>query len=348
MSNFYLDFMLALEKYTDFIGGLPMRSADQLKAIPNYIYDTFTNSDTPSSPLYAVIGITDNCNLNCKMCIRNEPTIKNRRKDMSFEQYKYIIDRLPSLRLVIPMGFGEPLLHKDIFKIIEYSLKKKIDVRLFTNGTLLNKKIAERLIAIGVTNIVFSIDGATPSTMEKIRKNLKFNEVIENIKYLSLLKKNTKSKIQIKFSTTLMRENIHELPQIVELAKELGVTKIITQDVQYQPSSLKLRTLNEEEKKRIRNIFKDAEARAIKYKIILQQSSIDQHKYLTNCTSPWKVMIINSSGFVQPCCGAPYIYLGNVFEEDPIKIWRNEKFVAWRKTVKSKTPPFECTNCTLF
>ncbi len=82
-----------------------------------------------------VFEITGNCNLNCPICIAEE---KNR-KDVSLDEIKYMVDRLLSSEKtvdVINLSGGEPTLHPEYQKIIEYlkSIDEITGISVSTNG----------------------------------------------------------------------------------------------------------------------------------------------------------------------------------------------------------------------
>src|SRR3989338_1927463 len=68
------------------------------------------------------IEITNRCNLSCSTCpLGTELAYKGYNKaDISFEQFKKIINEIPSLIYVTLQGIGEPLLNKDVIKMIKY------------------------------------------------------------------------------------------------------------------------------------------------------------------------------------------------------------------------------------
>ena len=122
-------------------------------------------------PLHLDIESTNTCNLNCPMCGRN--WMKERLGFIDFGLYKKIINQaakyhLPSVKLNYR---GEPLLHPKISEMVRYAKEKGIlEVQFNTNGLLLNEKKAKELIEAGLDRIIFSFDGATKKTYEKIRR----------------------------------------------------------------------------------------------------------------------------------------------------------------------------------
>ena len=81
------------------------------------------------------IEITNGCNLNCDFCVKNSKKIIN----ISYDNYKYIINKIKDYTKEIYLHvLGEPLLHKDINKYIEYANNLGILVNITTNGYLIN------------------------------------------------------------------------------------------------------------------------------------------------------------------------------------------------------------------
>ena len=92
------------------------------------------------------VEITNRCNLNCDFCIHNKRKIK----DMSFDEYKDIISKISGYTSEIYLHvMGEPLIHKDINRFIDYASKMGILVNITTNGYLIkniyNNKNIHRL-----------------------------------------------------------------------------------------------------------------------------------------------------------------------------------------------------------
>ena len=109
-------------------------------------------------------------------------------KVINFDLYKSIIDQavklnVPSVKLI---WRGEPLLHPKVKELIQYAKESGIiEVIINTNGTNLNTKKANDLIDSGLDQLIYSFDGGTKETYEKMRpEDLKnnFDDVFNNIK----------------------------------------------------------------------------------------------------------------------------------------------------------------------
>jgi len=170
------------------------------------------------SPIEASVKVTENCNSRCITC---DVWKSGFQTDLTIQELKNVFYQLKEIGIKI-IGFtgGEPLLRKDITELIKEA--KKItgaQVYIVTNGILLKKK-AKEIIDAGIDWIAISLDGIE-KTDEKIRGVPgHFKMVIDGINELKKIKKDFK----INVGTTILKDNISEIPELIELCKELGVT----------------------------------------------------------------------------------------------------------------------------
>jgi len=154
----------------------------------------FNKETTIPNPLCVDIEIAAICDLACPHCYRE--SIMTPDKTISEELFKKVIDAVvkldvPSIKL---NWRGEPLLHPKIINFIEYAKKNKIlEVMINTNCTNLNTEMCEKLIDSGIDHIIFSFDGGTKETYNKMRpgrfRKNNFNEIYNNIRQFSEIKK---------------------------------------------------------------------------------------------------------------------------------------------------------------
>ncbi len=138
-------------------------------------------------PIYA-------CNFTCKYCTfsipRNKRGFISDKIVMDFELLKKCVDemtffphKIKTLRFV---GMGEPLLHPKIADMVKYAVSKYVaeKVEILSNGSLLTPKLADSLIAAGLSRLVISIQGTTAKKYQEVsRINLDFEKFVKNIKY---------------------------------------------------------------------------------------------------------------------------------------------------------------------
>lgn len=93
---------------------------------------------------------------------------------------------------------GEPLLHKDLIRMIRYAkLKGVLDVALNTNALLLDKDMVKNLAHAGLDRIIISADGATKQSYESIRCGGNFEVFLKNIIHMALIHESSYSHPQV-------------------------------------------------------------------------------------------------------------------------------------------------------
>jgi glycosyltransferase involved in cell wall biosynthesis/MoaA/NifB/PqqE/SkfB family radical SAM enzyme len=186
----------------------------------------------------------EDCNLKCVMCEEHSPYsdfiptlyketgVKRRR--MKFETVEEIFKQAEKLGVkeIIPSTMGEPLMYKGIEGIFELSQKHNIKINLTTNGTFPKLKVEDwaKLIVPNTTDVKISWNGATAETAEKVMQGLNYNQVLGNVKEFianrNKLFSETGWYCRITFQLTFMKNNMHELADIVKLAAQLGIDRV--------------------------------------------------------------------------------------------------------------------------
>jgi len=150
------------------------------------------------------LEVTNHCNLKCSICPVNRG-MKRRKGYMQWSLFRKIIDENPQIEFLLAFQWGEPLLHKDIFRMIRYAHDRGIRTMITSNGTLLNDEVNRRIIESGLTRITFSVDGVGP-THTKIR-NYPYEKLKKNILRLKEMKERAGGYPKIDVSMTVCKEN---------------------------------------------------------------------------------------------------------------------------------------------
>jgi radical SAM protein with 4Fe4S-binding SPASM domain len=194
----------------------------------NKLYDSIYNKRITktikrlenSYPIAVDIGTTNFCNAACIMCPHSKLQTFG---TMDMGLYMKIIDNCQRLNIreVNLSFFGEPFLDKDIVERIEYAKKHTIKVGMFSNGSMLNESIINQIIKVGLDSITISFDGATKETYDKVRKNLDFNIVRDNILNLIKYRNENNSKVpEINLVLVELEENKKEIKQFYKYWKK--------------------------------------------------------------------------------------------------------------------------------
>lgn len=161
--------------------------------------------------------LTTGCNLRCIHC-RASATELMSPDDLSHEESCQLIDQLAEFApFILVLSGGEPLWRRDVFDLAERARSRNIRVALATNGTLVDDGVADRIVSAGIRRVAISLDGADAATHDSFRGQAgAFDAAIAGFRRLR------SRGMSMQINTTVSRHNEHQLPQILDLALELG------------------------------------------------------------------------------------------------------------------------------
>ena len=296
------------------------------------------------------VEVTNRCNLTCPTCpLGTDQAYKGYSKsDITLEQFKYIIDQVPSLVYVTLQGIGEPLLNKDIMKMIEYCTKKGISTYINTNGTILTETKSNELIESGLSNLSVSVNSFDEKVFADTRSGASIKKVSENIKKFIEIKraKGTKRPI-VSFRAILMKETEPHMEELILKSDELGIDVLYIQlfismiaDKNLMESSLSTLEIQRFSDKLEK--FK----KQVKLQIITESFGNSSNN-LGQCNLPWFSPNVTAEGYVTPCCtisNQSILTMGNIFETPFEQIWNSDAFVQFRGGFYKKQPR-ACVGC---
>lgn len=227
------------------------------------------------------IEVTSRCNLNCDMCMRK--VLMEESGDMSLQTYKALLSIFPELESVNVIGIGEPLLNENIIEMIRLG-KKHLPPRgtfsITTNATLIDDRLARKLVSSGLDDIVVSVDGATPETFDSIRKKATFSQVMANIDRLNKAKKELNSKKpRLGFEFVAMKKNVAELPALVDLASKHGVSFIIVTNLLPHTEEMMQEALYDYNSDKAIELFDEAKLEAKRRNLDMAFENLDVENY---------------------------------------------------------------------
>lgn len=270
-------------------------------------------------PEIVVIEPTNRCNLNCTMCYRREHLKET--GDMSLGLFKKIAQSVKGARHICCHGGGEPLLHPQIFEMINYTYEicHPETLSITTNGTLLNQEMARKLQASKLNRLYVSIDGADKQTYEAIRE-VPFEEVVENIRYFKSI-----SEIYTVIQYTVMKQNLKSLLNLPQLVSYMGAEAINVQHLlnwNLQIGNQRIIELYNQFQEIRERVIEQAKQYGIECYIPPIPSGLDK------CDLPFRQIYFNFKGAIAPCCVAIHISLEKDFNR------RNGKNIRhWRRRV---------------
>ncbi len=205
----------------------PFRENDLARLLGVIFEEAFTG------PMVIVMDPFHRCNIKCAHCFVHNPLIQHApgflERKMDFQKFKEIIDDAAELKTdcVILQGDGEPLLHPDFIKMVEYIRLKGVKPLFFTNGSLLTREIAERILELEVREIYCSLPAGTAETYSAVCMESKpsdlFRRTVENMKTLMDLKRKSGRQFPRLIMTHVLHAmNFHELIQMAETDARIG------------------------------------------------------------------------------------------------------------------------------
>jgi radical SAM protein with 4Fe4S-binding SPASM domain len=161
--------------------------------------------------------ITTRCNLNCRYCFNWE--INEKRVDKSLE-YSDICRILAAGRekghRYLTLTGGEPFVHEDILKIIDYAYELGYLINILTNGLLIDEPTTKALVGKSRLRIRVSLEGASKEIHEYFRGRNTYDRALNAIQRL------VRNNINVGIGFTVYRENLEEIEKVVRLCIELG------------------------------------------------------------------------------------------------------------------------------
>ncbi len=173
------------------------------------------------NPLQGGMEITHRCNLRCVHCYcqRDANDQEARDAELSYDEICRIVDQIAQEScLYFLLTGGEPLLRRDFLDIYDYCRDKGLLVTIFTNGTLITRRVADHLAKRPPLSVEVSLYGATKEVHESVTGIPgSYEKCLNGIKLL------VDRGIKLILKTPIMTLNVAELDALKQFAANLGV-----------------------------------------------------------------------------------------------------------------------------
>lgn len=322
-------------------------------------------------PTFLQIEPVGQCNLRCTMCalqFREDGPPNGPPAFMDYALYLRMLDECPSARELQLQGLGEPLMHPRFFDMVREAKRRGLLVSTNSNATLINERRAQECVDSGLDRMQISIDGATPGTYERIRQRSHFDRVVANTHRLVQTRDRAHSRTpELQMVAVLMRQNLHELPELVRLAADLGMAGLFVQHLahafaeetlpaRYGPMRdfVDRQTVLGEDPALVAEWFHKTEAEAHRCQLALRLPDISGALPRTSehrCQWPWTGGYVSYQGLAMPCCmvGTPdRATLGDLRRGTFVDVWEGEQYRDFRARLDSPDPPDICRSCAVY
>jgi radical SAM protein with 4Fe4S-binding SPASM domain len=290
-------------------------------------------------PISVSFEPTTSCNLRCPECPSGLRSFTRPTGMLQKDFFRETIDDIHQHLLYLIFYFqGEPYLNPEFLDMVKYASSKNIYTATSTNAHYITDEVAKKTVESGLDRLIISIDGTTQEVYQQYRVGGNLNKVIEGAKKIMKWRKALNSKTPfIFFQFLVVKPNEHQLEEIKQLAKEIGVDEVRFKTAQvydYETDPNQLIPNNE----KYSRYKKDKDG---KYK--------PKNKLVNRCWKLWHANVITWDGLVVPCCfdKDAMHQLGNIKNQSFKNIWNNSNYKQFRtELMKSRKNIDICSNCS--
>ena len=340
---------------------------------PRHYFDSAAGARARTAqrpPVCLYLEVTNRCNLLCTTCPRTYAELEPP-TDMAWDLFLRIVYQLPDLARAVLHGVGEPMLVKNLPRMVRYLKDRGVYVLFNTNGTVLNERNGRALIAAGLDELRVSLDASNAASYLKIRGKNYFGRILRNVNAFRALQEcEGHDRPKVSAWLTGLKETIAELPAVVKVAAEIGVKEVYLQRLVFfendaiglaRPDQALYEHITSDEAARL----EAATALARSYGMTFSASGAvsepgmslrrnDDSSPWSMCRRPWTVMYFTANGRALPCCIAPFSQrgyenytLGDATQQTLQEIWNGAAYSSFREALLSDKPPATCANCGL-
>ncbi len=262
------------------------------------------------------------CNLDCQFCDttdRHRPPVD----ELSTERWLQILDEAAEMGVqrAFVLGGGEPLARRDCPTLLQRIKEHGMEGILTTNGTLLTAPIAQQLIDTGWDEVHVSIDGPDARTHDALRgRDGAFRRTVRNTCRLGVWARQQGAPLRIALHFVITRRNWRTLPEMVQLARALGATRIDYDAlIAYTPAQRALQ-LSDDERRALPEVARAAHRLAERFGIATTlgpymatetalerghtppQAPGGEGLHAAPCLKAWHYLVVQADGRTSPCC----------------------------------------------
>ena len=287
-----------------------------------------------SMPVFLFVELTQNCNLSCAMC--RSAGKYDRALNMSEQVFEQLTAEVfPYASIIDLRGWGESTVLREFPTRVRKAAESGARLRLVTNGHGMTDSLWELFLSNDDV-VVVSVDAATPELAEKLGRG-SLERVIRRVR-TGVVIRDRLGRGRIHFNTVVSSYNLGELPEIVDLAASLGVTKVVAFPIISRlttPSHLS-HILPE-----VPSAIERAADRARRSGVLLQfGASLDEtlavdYGLPSRCSHPWThayVDYLGRIGFCDHLIARPEFTFGSILDRTFREVWNGDAFQRLRAT----------------
>ena len=286
-----------------------------------------------SYPTMLFLELTQNCNLACKMCRDQSPY--DPKLDMSPEVFDRAMTELgPYAELIDLHGWGESTILAGFHDRLIRTLETGARVRLVTNGHAMTRRLWDALFN-AESIVVVSFDSASPANFQALGRG-DFDRVVRNVRQGAEIR-NLKGRGTISFNVVVNSYTLSELSDIVRLAADLGVNRVLVNPIKCSPDHpAHLRNSVDRIPAELDRASAAAREVGVKMQLgaALDDSLAVEYGLPVVCSNPWTNALIDHRGHIGYChhaIGRPEYVFGSLLENSFASVWNGPDFIELRR-----------------
>ena len=297
-------------------------------------------------PLAVLAELTHRCPLQCPYC-SNPVELEAASAELSTEEWLRVIDELAELGVLqIHFSGGEPTVRKDLATLIARATEVGLYSNLITSAVMLTKEKLRTLADAGLAHVQISVQGAEADLANRVggfrNGHAKKLEAARWVRELGL---------PLTVNAVMHRQNLQQLPAIIDLAVALDADRLEVASVQYYGWALKNRGSLMPSEAQMEEATATVEAARARLAGVLEIDYVMPDYYALRpkqCMGGWgrQFFNISPSGKVLPCHAAESITglrFDSVRDAPLAWIWdHSEAFNRYRGTGWMPEP---CRSC---
>lgn len=339
-----------------------------------HTYSHFDKAEVKLPPVYATILITNRCTNHCTFCIWHSEDAKNYARDIynlplhiSFTEFKREVSilREVGIKHIHICSTGDPMLHKDVVRMVDFVRSSGAGVSLMTNFDRHIKRYLPELAKRRFAYIGANIHSGDPVQLEEIQKGLRWEVLFENLRKFGRLCKENNNKVPVYIASIVTKLNYMHTRSLIDACQELDCIDWI--------SLIGLQPMNFNAFTSFNNQIKDDDVEAINFlkgcvsygktkgvKVVMPKIF---HNVLNriNCRNPWSKIMVNlpnrqiprekwvgnvTFGGCLAVTQGQYYSLGNLLNTPWEEIWNGAKIQRVRKRIlENEFPDERCKEC---
>jgi radical SAM protein with 4Fe4S-binding SPASM domain len=305
-------------------------------------------SARPRAPYRLDLALTYRCNNDCAHCYNVAPhSPLQQARELTTDDWKKILDKAWALGIphIIFTG-GEPTLHPDLPELIAHAESNGQITGLNTNARRLSdERFVNRLVESGLDHVQITLESSRPEVHdEMVRAKGAFQQTVKGIRNVLA------TPLYVMTNTTMLRTNVHTIPETLDFLAELGVPTIGLNALIYSGRGAKVGTgLKEAELSSLLDVARrktEVQGQRLIWYTPTQYCNFDPVQMdlgVKGCTAALYNMCVEPDGGVLPC-QSYYHQLGNLLTDEWDSIWNHELAVRLRER---KGLPEKCNGCLL-